>query len=284
MRCDAAGRWRVELQDEPVHDVNVHAHDPAQRAALAARDGLDVVAVCLSSPLGIEALPAAEAAPLLAAFNAGILELGAPFVLWGAVSVQRPVPAAVDALLDAGAIGISLPAAAMADADALARMRPVLARLDERGAPLLVHPGPAPWTVPSEGADAPVWWPALTRYVADMSQAWHAFAAWGRSVHPRLPVVWTMLAGGAPLHAERLAVRGGPAEALHDPLAFYDVSSTGPRTLDTAIRTLGVDRLVHGSDRPVAEPLHPAVLGEAVAHALLEHNPQQALGSVAVPA
>ena len=284
MRCDAAGRWRVELRDEPVHTVDLAAHDPARRAELAERDGLDVVAVCLSSPLGIEALPAAEATPLLAAFNAGILELGAPFALWGAVSVQRPTPAAVDALLDAGAIGISLPAAAIADAAGLARLRPLLTRLAEREAPLLVHPGPAPWTVRSEGDLVPAWWPALTRYVADMSQAWHAFAAWGRSVHPQLRVVWTMLAGGAPLHAERLAARGGPAEALHDPLAFYDVSSAGLRTLDTAIRTLGVDRLVHGSDRPVVEPLHPGVLGAAVAHALLEHNPQQALGSVAVPA
>jgi predicted TIM-barrel fold metal-dependent hydrolase len=62
------------------------------------------------------------------------------------------------------------------------------------------------------------------------------------------------------------------------------VSSSGPRTLDAAIRALGVDRLVHGSDRPVAEPVDPAVLGEAVAHALLEHNAQAALGPVAVAA
>jgi 6-methylsalicylate decarboxylase len=62
------------------------------------------------------------------------------------------------------------------------------------------------------------------------------------------------------------------------------VSSSGPRTLDAAIRALGVDRLVHGSDRPVAEPVDPVALGEAVAHALLEHNPRQALGPVAVAA
>jgi hypothetical protein len=117
-----------------------------------------------------------------------------------------------------------------------------------------------------------------------MNQAWHAVAEWGRAAHPRLRVVWSMLAGGGPLHGERLVARGGPAEARHDPLAFYDVSSAGPSTLDTAIRTLGVDRLVYGSDRPVVEPVDTGVLGAAVEHALLERNPQQALGRVAVAA
>ena len=100
MRCDAAGRWTVELPGEPVHDVNLRAHDPARRTELAERDGLDVVAVCLSSPLGIEALPASEAAPLLGAYNVGIVELGAPFALWGAISLvygsDRPVVEPVD--------------------------------------------------------------------------------------------------------------------------------------------------------------------------------------------
>jgi predicted TIM-barrel fold metal-dependent hydrolase len=117
-----------------------------------------------------------------------------------------------------------------------------------------------------------------------MSRAWHAFAAWGRAAHPDLRIVWTMLAGGAPLQAERLLARGGPAAALHDPRSFYDVSSSGPATLDTAIRILGVDRLVHGSDRPNASPVDPAALGPAVARALLEVNPAEAFGAVAVPA
>ena len=70
-----------------------------------------------------------------------------------------------------------------------------------------------------------------------------------------------MLAGGAPLHAERLAVRGGPADAVHDELTFFDVSSYGPRTVDAMLRVVGADRLVHGSDRPVAEPPLLGALG-----------------------
>jgi hypothetical protein len=252
----------------------------AARAELAARDGLDVIGVCLSSPLGIEALPATEAEPLLAAFNEGVLELGPPFALWGATNLSG----GVDELLDAGALGISLPAAALADSRGLARVRRLLGRLEQRGAPLLVHPGPAPWRRPFEEPAAPAWWPALTSYIADMNEAWHAFAAWGRAAHPELTIVWTMLAGGAPLHAERLVARGGPAAAIHDPRAFYDASSYGPRALDAAIRILGVDALVHGSDRPVVEPPHPGALGPAVEHAMVEANPARALAGARVPA
>lgn len=82
-----------------------------------------------------------------------------------------------------------------------------------------------------------------------------------------------MLAGGAPLHAERLVARGGPAAAIHDPLAWFDVSSYGPLALDAMIRAIGVDRLVHGSDRPVAAPPALASLGEALEHALAVTNP-----------
>jgi len=90
-------------------------------------------------------------------------------------------------------------------------------------------------------------------------------------------VLFAMLAGGAPLHAERLAARGGPAEAVHDELTYFDVSSYGPRTLDAMLRIVGVDRLVYGSDRPVAAPPDHRALGTSVAHALADANPQSLL-------
>ncbi len=117
----------------------------------------------------------------------------------------------------------------------------------------------------------------MTAYVADMHAAWHAWAAWGRASHPRLRVLFAMLAGCAPLHAERLAARGGPAEAVHDELTYFDVSSYGPRTVDAMLRVVGADRLVHGSDRPVAEPPVLDALGPSVAHALTEANPARLL-------
>jgi hypothetical protein len=257
---------QLQLAGEPPSPFDPADHDPATRT------GHDRIVISLSSALGIEGLPAEEAEPLLDAFNRGIQELGEPFALWGAVNVDAPRPEAVDELLDAGAVGISLPATALADRRGLRRVAPLLDRLEERGAPLFVHPGPA-YVEPS----APPWWPALTSYVADMSAAWHAFAVWGRPRHPQLRVVYAMLAGGAPLHAERLLVRGGPAAAVHDPLAWFDVSSYGPVAVDAMIRVLGVDRLLYGSDRPVAAPPVLGALGDAVERALSVTNPGWAL-------
>jgi hypothetical protein len=117
-----------------------------------------------------------------------------------------------------------------------------------------------------------------------MSAAWHAFATWGRSRHPQLRIVYAMLAGGAPLHAERLVARGGPARAIHDPLAWFDVSSYGPLALDAMIRAIGIDRLLYGSDRPVAAPPATAALGDATAHALTVTNPEWAFSGRATVA
>jgi hypothetical protein len=118
----------------------------------------------------------------------------------------------------------------------------------------------------------------MTRYVADMNAAWHAFAAFGRRSHPNLRVVFAMLAGGAPLHAERLAARGGPTGTLADERLFYDTSSYGLRAIDALVRCVGVDQLVHGSDRPVVEAASPSLLGPAAREALVGANVARLLG------
>jgi hypothetical protein len=101
----------------------------------------------------------------------------------------------------------------------------------------------------------PLWWTALTDYVAQMQAAWVTFAALGRAEHPDLVVLFAMLAGGAPLLSERLAARGGPPIDVRDPLVFYDTSSYGPVAVEATARTVGAGQLVYGSDRPVAEPI-----------------------------
>jgi predicted TIM-barrel fold metal-dependent hydrolase len=119
----------------------------------------------------------------------------------------------------------------------------------------------------------------MTEYVSGLHAAWHAFLAAGRRALPRLRVVFAALAGGAPLHLERLAARGGPAERALDPLVFYETSSYGPRALDAMARVVGVDQLVHGSDRPVVAPcVAPGPLGPAAWRAMTEANPARLLG------
>jgi hypothetical protein len=266
--------------------------------------------VCLSSPLGIESLPSAQALSLLDAYHEGALALGEPFGVWGALALEDPNPDDVDRALDRGCVGISLPAGALAGVERLARLRAVLARLERRGAPLFVHPGPA-GVAPGAGASSlgdPLWWPALTHYVADMHAAFLAFLGAGRAEHPELRVVFAMLAGLAPLHAERLVARGGPdnrpskigldgqtGRREPDPLVFYDTSSYGPLAIGALADAIGgPGQLLYGSDRPVVEPalLHEPdaldweLLADATARALGAPAPggvSQAHGRVSRP-
>lgn len=260
----ASGRWIVELRGEPDFLVDPADHDVVARAAAVDAAGLDRALVALSSPVGIEALPADEAAAPLAAWQRAASALPTALGWWAAVPLAAPageVVAAADAALDAGAAGVVVAAGALATPDGLERLGPLLDRLQDRLAPLFAHPGPAPWTPPVTPVDT-AWWAPTTRYVGELHAAWHAWAGWGRAAHPRLHVVWAALAGLAPLHAERTALRGGPAEAEPDPLAFYDTSGYGPRALRWMACTVGTSQLVHGTDAPViaaapGEPLGP---------------------------
>jgi predicted TIM-barrel fold metal-dependent hydrolase len=273
--------WVLRVAGEADSVLAFADADATARVEQLDADGIDRALILLSSALGIESLPAEEAQPLLDAYHEGLAELPSErFGGWGAVRLDAPDPDDVDALLERGLAGISLPATALATPASFARLAPLLERIERHDAPLFVHPGPVP--APAV-ADTPPWWPALTDYVAQMHAAWHAFLHAGRPAHPRLRVVFALLAGGAPLHTERLAARGGPAARAHDPGIFYDTSSYGPRTIDATIRVVGADQLVFGSDRPVVGPAVPPP-HTALGHALLSVNPARLLASTPIPA
>jgi hypothetical protein len=248
------------LSGERPYVIDLASEAPANRTALVELDGLDRALLCLSSPLGIEWLPRKHSVALIEAFHDGALALGEPFGVWGTIALDRADPDDVDRALARGCVGLSLPAGALAGADAIASMEPILARLELLGAPLFVHPGPAG---PVGGMSTrglgpsladPLWWPAMTSYVAGMQAAWLAFLVAGRLRHPELRVIFSMLAGLAPLHCDRLASRGGPCRGLHDTLTFYETSSYGRSTVRAIREMVGEQQLLYGSDRPVVDP------------------------------
>jgi hypothetical protein len=261
--------WTLHVAGASPFAADPAAHDVDARAAQARADGLGLAVVALSSGLGVETLPPDDAAPLLAAYHAGAAALPEPFAAWAATNLVEADPAGLEALLDNGFVGLELPAPALSDAAGWARCAPLLEVLQDRGAPLLVHPGPAA-PVP---AGAPVWWAPVVDYVPQMHAAWFAFRAFGRPAFPRLRVCFALLAGLAPLHGERLRARAGDDGADRgrvDPDVFVDTSSYGPRAVDAVVRVLGVDVVVHGSDRPWAAP-QPTGLG-AAAEAVVRHD------------
>src|SRR3954447_9112769 len=283
VRRDGDGGWLLELAGDPAHRIAPDEFDAEARAARVEADGVARALVCMSSVFGIESLPRDEAQPLLDAYAEGVAELPPEFGHWASACVADPQPDEVEQRLsdNPDAVGLALPAAALGGADELAHLAPVLERLERLDAPPLVRPGPAPGfqaqAPPPPRPTPPPWWPALTRYVQEMHAAWFAFIAFGRAQHPDLRVVFVMLAGLAPLHLERLAARGGPAQDGIDRGVFFDTSSYGPQAIDGMVRALGVDQIVYGSDRPFAEPRR-WTLGEAARHATLVTNPARLIG------
>ena len=267
--------WTFRVAGEPDSLLSFDATNVALRAVELRREGIDRALVALSAALGIETLPGEEAQPLLAAHHQGLDSLPVDFAGWGAVQLEAPDPGEVDAAIARGCVGISLPATALADPASLERIGPLLGRLELHDAPLFVHPGPVAAAGPA-AASLPGWWLALTDYVAQMQAAWFAFLHAGRRAHPRLRILFAMLAGGAPLHLERYAARSGLSPVAPDPLVFYDTSSYGPRMLSAMIDAVGRGQIVFGSDRPVIGACAPR-LDAALGRALLSTNPQRLL-------
>jgi len=243
--------WTLVLAGEPDQPLEPSDHDVSRRARLNRADRLGLALVSVSSPLGIEHLPADEAAPLLEAYHRGARALPDGFGAWAAACVTEPDPRALAAWLDAGFVGLQLPATALLDREGYERCAPLLRELEARDKPLFVHPGPA------ASHDAPRWWAANVSYVQQMHAAYYAFTAFGRTAHPGLRVCFAMLCGLAPTHRERSRARGGPDSAA-DAGMWFESSSYGPQALAAMRAALGDEagrrRIVLGSDRPYATP------------------------------
>jgi 6-methylsalicylate decarboxylase len=266
--------WTLITSGEPPFEVSAADHDVGKRSAQVARDELDLALIGMSCPLGIEYLEPDDAGPLLDAYHDGAGELGPPFGWWASACLTSiDVPALVKQL-DRGCAGLQLPATALAEASGYHHCAPLLAELEKRDLPLLVHPGPA-----AAAGSGPGWWPAVVSYVQQMHAAWFAFRVHGRPSYPRLRVCFVALAGLAPLHGERMAARGGAdalARGFVDPNVFVETSSYGSRAVDAVVRVLGTDVVVLGSDRPYAEPSDLG-MGECFADVIRSANPARLL-------
>lgn len=203
---------------------------------------------------------AAQAQALIDAHLTGVAALGEGFGSWGPLALDGIAPSDVEIALALGCVGVWLPAGAFTPPYLRRQLDDVLAQIESRATTLFIHPGPGLARRPSElSLDDPLWWPALTQYVAQMQEAWLSFTAIVRRSHPALRVVFAMLAGGAPLLGERLLARGGPPIDVRDPLVFYDTSSFGPVAIESMAQLVGRSQLVYGSDRPIVEPVPASV-------------------------
>jgi hypothetical protein len=254
--------WTLFTAGERPYEIDPAAHDAAARAAL---DPDTRILLSPSTPLGIEALPPAEAVGLLDAWHEGVLALGEPFGGWAAVAEQDPDVDGLIELFDRGLVGLQISATVLDTPAAVEKAAPLLHACEQHDRPVLVHPGP------TRAHDVPSWWAAVVGYTAQVQAAWWAWHTVGRELLPDLRICFAAGAGLAPLQHERFSARGGGRFAV-DPGVFVDTSSCGRQAVDALTRVLGVDALVLGSDRPYAEPID-IDLGDAARRAITVTNP-----------
>ncbi len=264
--------WTLHTVGEPAYEVDPAAHEVGKRAAVEQDAGTTLAAVSLSSPLGIEQLGDAA---LLDSWHEGAASLPEPFKAWAAVNLLEPDLDGLKSLLGKGFIGLQLPAHVLGTPAAWAGAGELLAVAERLNKPVLIHPGPA---APPAGA-VPGWWAPVVDYTLQLQAAWwawHAFA--GRTAFPRLRLCFAAAAGLAPVHHERLAARGGRLGTI-DPNLFVDTSSYGPQGIDAVARVLGIDQVVHGTDRPYAGTVELRQ-GAAATAVIRYNNPHRLLFGV----
>jgi hypothetical protein len=270
----------LHLDGEPDFEITPLARDPAARVALDPH--LETIVLSVSSPLGMESLPPAQARPLLDAWHSGVLALPEPFTSWASLSLLDPDLDDLGIVFDQGLVGLQVPATAVATPAAIEALGPVLRFCELAGKPVFVHPGPVVVSAAlsaSVRSSLPAWWPAVVDYVAQLQAAWWSWHLVGRSLFPTLRVCFAAGGGLSAVHQERYVARGGCSTVL-DRDTFLDTSSYGVRGLDALIRVLGIDVIVHGSDRPYAEPTQPDG-GPAARHAVSVVNPARLLSGPA---
>lgn len=241
------------------YEFDPAVHELEGRLALLDRDGIDVAVVSLQTTLGAE-----RHGELVDAYHDGIAEL----------------VAAAGGRLGAFACGECREGFAGACISAqrlLAGIDELALALERAGQILFVHPGPA---VPPNGA--PAWWPAVVDYTAQLQAAHAAWIADGAGRFPGLPVVFAILAGGAPFQLERLRSRGLAEPAVVEANVYLETSSYGRRALALCLDAYGRERLLYGSDVPVIDPRPTqralSELGDPVRHAALTENPSLLFG------
>lgn len=240
--------------DEGRFEIDLDAHRLDRRLEQLDRDGIEVAIISFPPTMAWE-----SARELAVAYHEGI---------------ERLVGES-EGRLRAFACGESRPGyagACISGRRLIAGVEGLASELADAGQALFVHPGPPE----PAAADAPPWWTAVVDYTAQMQAAFAWWIAQGPDATRGVPVVFTILAGGAAFQHERLRGRGGPEPESLPPSFFLDTASYGHRALELCLSTYGVDRLLYGSDAPVIDsrPTLQALagFGDAVRDAIMTKN------------
>ena len=241
-------------------------HDPQVGLAQMRAQGLTHRLNTSPGALGVDLLPAPEIALAISAYNDHLAQLhkdtdGALIGLAGLPLDDLDLACAEVRRIrrDLGLPGIILPSNYFNTLSDMEEMRPLLEAANEYGCHIMLHPGlkvgeepPARPTdhmqyrlsaLDLQNSAAQV---ALTVILSDMLDA-----------YPRVTFQIVNLGGTLPFIFERIesiARHRNPDEPFPtDRLRrlWYDCASLGPRALEAAVKLLGADRIMLGSDYPI---------------------------------
>ena len=266
--------------------------------------GVDRQVLSFPGLFGLDSLPAAECAPLLALFNDEVSALSRtradrftglaalPFA-----DIDLAVAELKRGCAELGLAGAILPNNAFLNIAEAEKLRPVFEAGNDIGVHFFIHPGRRPDQVPAPGAAAagsPFPDLVFARQALDVqANVAHATATLLFSDflddYSNVTVHMANLGGTLPMVIERMEhvaeTRGidGDRPMSRTKRLHVDCSSLGARALELAVSIFGADRIVMGTDCPIfstdwtLQAIRDARLEEADRQAILRGNAERLL-------
>lgn len=241
-------------------------HDHRVGLAEMRASGLTHRLLTFPGALGVDLLPAQEIAPAIRAYNDHLAQLGRD--TGGALIGLAGVPLADMDLAcsevrrirrDLGLPGIILPSNYFNSLEESDTLRPLLAAANDYGCHIMLHPGlkvgqeppPRPadymqYRLSAVDLQSSAAQTALTVILSDMLDS-----------YPNISFQIVNLGGTLPFIFERLesiARHRNPDDPFPTQRLrrlWYDCASLGPRAVEAAVKVLGADRIMLGSDYPI---------------------------------
>ncbi len=246
--------------------------DLAARLADLNRVGIDRQLLTFPGALGVDVLPIHDAREIVTEFNdvlAGICRDSAGrFVGLGGLPLDDMTEAAREMRrlrLDLGLAGVILPGNYFLTAAHADKLRPVFAAADDVGALVMVHPGLTAGEPPPEPySDNAIMRASALNLQASLSHmALTLLASDLLDVYPNVTFQVVNLGGTLPFIVERMDAiarsREMPVATTASTLRrlVYDTASLGPHAIELAVKVIGADRIMFGTDYPIFPPPNP---------------------------
>lgn len=265
---DEAGRLVLHAMTASTIMTPGYAESPARLAWLDAH-GIATQLLTFPGALGVDVLPLQEVGEAILAFNThlgGICrDSGGRFVGLAGLPLADMDRAAGElrrARRDLGLAGAILPGNFCLTQADLRRLAPVFDAAHETRSLLMIHPGLMPGeSPPAPYADESVLRASALNLQASLSHmGLSVMAARLAETYPQAVFHLVNLGGTLPFIVERMEA---VAASRTPRIAFereglrgmvYDCASLGPRALELAVRVMGADRIMLGTDYPIFTP------------------------------